>query len=924
MASDSKNSLPDYDQSFIGDQQPSAVFACLKRLDWAFTDDQTQFLTHDLHPYPAKFIPQIPGTIISRLSRPGDCVLDPFGGSGTTALEAVRLGRRAISLDANPVATLIGRVKTAKENKVRFAEINGFHARLKEELQSLPKNPKELVNEYSRYIPEIPNREKWFPDSSCGELALIKARIASLDSPEAKEVALLALSRIALRASYQDSETRYKSVPRDIPSRKTLTDYLKELESVREAIARTDASIRYGVTTFFTADVRTIGNDVLPNGVADLIVTSPPYGNANDYHLYHRFRLLWLGFDPKLLASVEIGSHLKHQREGSGFASYLADMESALNTIRRLLRPGRYAALVIGSSIYAGKDYDSAKEIQAVALKNGFDASAVISREIHKTKRSFVPAARRAREESILFIRKEAKPVSLSLYPPPYKLWPYEEVLRARETTQLTRGVSVKGKARAGTIHGVVNCNDYPACRQLVFSHSIQNDGGATEPTWQAILENGAAQNPAARKDPKYVTHGLHPYKGKFYPQLAKGLLNIVDPIPGALTFDPFCGSGTTLLEGYLNGLRPVGMDMNPVAALIARAKVGILDVAPDIVTEACTSVLDMLECSPQRPSGELSEFNVDCLDEIGRWFAAPVAQKINWSLRQIRKLSVGHVRAFLEATLSSIIRDVSQQEPTDLRVRYRKSFLKDADVYGLFKDALKTQLKRLEKFWSVRGYSPHRFYSATVGLGDSRDLSSLKGIGLNEGSVDLVVTSPPYATALPYIDTDRLSLLTIVGLSSTERRPIEYSLIGSREITNKERREILDESTESSPIPEPIRRFVATLADGIATTESGFRKQNMPALLLRFFADMQSVLANTHALLKPGASAMVVIGDNTMEVDDNKIVIPTTDFVAEVARHVGFCEHERIDISVTTENLVHIKNAITKNVVLWLKKPNT
>ena len=78
---------------------PNPIFKTLSSQDWSFTDDDTRYLTHDLHPYPAKFIPQIPAHLISRLSLPGDVVLDPSGGSATTAVEAVRLGRRAVSFE---------------------------------------------------------------------------------------------------------------------------------------------------------------------------------------------------------------------------------------------------------------------------------------------------------------------------------------------------------------------------------------------------------------------------------------------------------------------------------------------------------------------------------------------------------------------------------------------------------------------------------------------------------------------------------------------------------------------------------------------------------------------------------------------------------------------------------------------------------
>ena len=73
---------------------------------------------------------------------------------------------------------------------------------------------------------------------------------------------------------------------------------------------------------------------------------------------------------------------------------------------------------------------------------------------------------------------------------------------------------------------------------------------------------------------------------------------------------------------------------------------------------------------------------------------------------------------------------------------------------------------------------------------------------------------------------------------------------------------------------------------------------------------------------LKSNSYAILVIGDNTMQIKGEKILIPTTDFIAQLATSIGFVESERLDISVTTENLIHINNAITKNIILFLKKP--
>ncbi|WP_285960175.1 DNA methyltransferase [Pseudomonas tohonis] len=901
--------IPVYEEIPLHFEGVQAAFAHLRNVDWSFTDDDTRFLGHDLHPYPAKFIPQLPGTLISLLSSRGELVFDPFGGSGTTALESIRLGRRAVSFDVNPVAALIGRVKTARVGVSATTELHLLHGALRAFVSSMPTDPIELIDKYERYAPTIVNRSKWFPDSSYGELAHIRFRISQLVDVTAKDIAWLALSRTVLASSFQDSETRYKSVPRDIPVGEATKRFIKEFESVMRSVARNASATRYGVSRFITGDVRNIPRDELPDESIDLIVTSPPYGNAMDYHLYHRFRLLWLGHDPVAFGKLEIGSHLKHQRESSGFQSYFDDMISALGGISRVLKSGRYAVLVIGDSVYEGRTYDTARLLAAKAIELGFDASEVIERNLHKVKRSFTHAGRRASKESILVLRKAERPAAVFFQPPPYKLWPYESMLRARE------GVKGDGKAELGV-------KDLVQSRSKVFTHQIAYPSGLVEPTWQAILENGMAANPAARKDPKYVTHGLHPYKGKFYPQLAKALLNLKSLKHGAKILDPFCGSGTTLLEGYLNGYSSYGCDVHPLAAKIARAKSKVLDEEPDVLSEIISSILDAIDQAPVNMPIELDQFEGECHEEIGKWFAVPVARKLNWLLRVIRKGSEGASRDFLEAVLSSIIRDVSQQDPADLRIRYRKEMLQDADVLGLFKEQLITQFSRIEKFWKVRGYSPAPYFPSAVVSGDNRARATYEALGLSDGSVDLVLTSPPYAMALPYIDTDRLSLLIFFGLASGGRRPIEQSLIGSREITQRTKKEMEEEFLGETDLPSRCMDFVRDLHEKIALDEdAGFRKRNMPALMHRFLKDMDAVFSQLHRLCKPGAEAMVVIGDSKMTISGEDVRIPTTDLLEYIAQARGFVSIERIDISVTTENFVHIKNAITENVVLRLRK---
>src|SRR5207253_6464755 len=115
--------------------------------------------SHDIHPYPAKFIPQIPRNLIARLSMPGETVWDPFGGSGTTALESVLLGRQAISSDVNPLAEVIGKAKTLTLTK----EDEDFLSFLIEELFIIAGSVASVAEALrrfepmSRFVPNIPN-----------------------------------------------------------------------------------------------------------------------------------------------------------------------------------------------------------------------------------------------------------------------------------------------------------------------------------------------------------------------------------------------------------------------------------------------------------------------------------------------------------------------------------------------------------------------------------------------------------------------------------------------------------------------------------------------------------------------------------------------------------------------------------------------
>ena len=499
-------------------------------------------------------------------------------------------------------------------------------------------------------------------------------------------------------------------------------------------------------------------------------------------------------------------------------------------------------------------------------------------------------------------------------------MWSYESLLRVREASTLLGRVSGMNDGELS-----LTCDPCKAtrARRLVFTHTIVQ-GTRFENSWQRILENGSATETSSRKDPKYVTHGLHAYKGKFYPQLAKGLMNILGTRNGAIVLDPFCGSGTTLLEGYLNGLRTYGCDIHPLAVKIARAKTGILDVDPRLVLESFSILMGKINERGKLFPPKMDELPFHAHEEICHWFPQPVIYKLNWILERIRAASTDAIEDFFEVVLSDILREVSQQDPADLRIRRRKEPLVDANVLGLFTERLTLHMNRLERFWSVRGYSPYRFWESRVQEGDSTQPFVYRKMGLDAGTVDLVLTSPPYATALPYIDTDRLSLLVLFGMNSTARRPVEERITGSREISKSELKKFETEMLDltSANLPSEIGTFISELYRRNLQAGVGFRRRNLPALLYRFFCDMKASIGICHQLLASGGKAGIVIGDSHTTVGEERLKIPTTHFIRLLAIEAGFEEIDRIAIAVSTENLKHIKNAIRENTALILSKP--
>ena len=217
-------------------------------IEWDFSSANTTYLTHNLHPYPAKFIPQIPRALIQELSSAGETVADIFCGSGTTLLEALSLKRRAIGIDASPLAVLISKAKTTPLSDADFEELTDHHRDCGRLLAkaALPTGnmlweERPFQSDGWRPSPEV--CDFWFVPHVVEELAELLVMLGRVQSKAVQMLCKVVFSAIIVRASKQDSDTRYVRREKDVRPGETVRLYLAQLDAVIPALREMSAAI---------------------------------------------------------------------------------------------------------------------------------------------------------------------------------------------------------------------------------------------------------------------------------------------------------------------------------------------------------------------------------------------------------------------------------------------------------------------------------------------------------------------------------------------------------------------------------------------------------------------------------------------------------------------------------------------------------
>lgn len=488
-----------------------------------------------------------------------------------------------------------------------------------------------------------------------------------------------------------------------------------------------------------------------------------------------------------------------------------------------------------------------------------------------------------------------------------YKYYPYERELALREINSLLMPSSVLDIKEGFRIEAPQNI---PAIERLAYFSEAKDDDKSIC-TLQSKLERANGNGPN-RQSTRYSVHGLHEYKGKFNPQMARAILNILRISEGSRVLDPFCGSGTSLVECAHMGMKATGTDINPLAIFIANAKLKALCLPASRLKDELHVVIKLFK---SRSCDVLTLQKDERLKYLEKWFDTKILADIERLRNAISQIDVDCAPVML-VIASNLLREYSLQDPHDLRIRRRRSPLPEFPIIETFHQAAEAFLSRLVDTQITLEDRPKTGRALLI---DSRWLH-LGRHGMDRTKFDCALTSPPYATALPYIDTQRLSLVWLGLIPASQILPLESQLVGSREIRGSGKKSLVEDlKTNRVGLPVKQSTYCQMLQNNLSEND-GFRRQAVPILLYRYFVGMAEAFSSVHSCMKKGAPYALIVGCNHTILGGKRFDIDTPMLLANLAESYGWTHVETIPLQTYRRYGYHMNNAVSSEYMIILR----
>lgn len=370
--------------------------------------------------------------------------------------------------------------------------------------------------------------------------------------------------------------------------------------------------------------------------------------------------------------------------------------------------------------------------------------------------------------------------------------------------------------------------------------------------TGKAVSVNFREILPYLNKGERY-SHSIHPYPAKLIPHIPYFFLNNEKFIhKGEVVLDPFCGSGTTLLEANLNGINSYGADANPIARLISNCKTKTL--IQNHVKKKLKQIVTL--------SRTIAEVKIPIFTNIDIWFSLRVQKELSKLLYSINQVCYGKYKDFFLMCFSALIHKVSYMDPriaVPVRINIERyaigsksrihaqdllNKVDNVDVLDTFISICNTNFKRIGTLNEVEDLGKTKIISK-----DARRLTSSiqSKHKLGDESIDLILTSPPYASAQKYIRSSSLSLYWLKMLEGKSLVEMDEKNIGHE---NYKKKDLILQSVGIDDADEIIDKiFIKNPLRG--------------RIVSQYLLDMEDALNESVRVLKKGHYMILIIGNN-------------------------------------------------------------
>ncbi|OIO49680.1 MAG: hypothetical protein AUJ36_01840 [Parcubacteria group bacterium CG1_02_41_26] len=356
----------------------------------------------------------------------------------------------------------------------------------------------------------------------------------------------------------------------------------------------------------------------------------------------------------------------------------------------------------------------------------------------------------------------------------------------------------------------------------------------------------------------KTYTHGIHTYPAMFIPQVAKRLLENYSK-PGETICDIFCGSGTALVESKLLKINAYGIDLNPLAIFLAKAKTTPIN--PLALTNEYFKLLSEIE---RIKDIEIEKPNFNNIDF---WFKEKVVTQLAKIKKAILKIKDEAIRNYFIVSFSETVRLSSNTKNGEFKlIRMKKEKLENysPDVLGIFKKKTEANIKGMTDFY--KDVDKEKWTKIIYG-------DSSKTNGIKDSSIDCIITSPPYGdsrTTVAYGQFSRLSAQWIdIFEDPNKASGVDNELLGGKATKT------LEHSLNSSYLKDSLYKIAKI---------DGKRAKDV----LSFYIGLNDCLKQAYKILKPKKYFCMVIGNRLVK----QVRIPTDFIIAELGEKIGFtCE---------------------------------